>query len=604
MIVTSGAIINVHLNALGDLRKISFDKYLVGKLAEYITDVAFTSKLILITYLESRVTYVNFATPLNFDDENYESVSQGDPRVQMLDLLGPPGRRLHRRISLSSDSSTCLFWWSTSGQEVYPWAPNLNEEDRANLIMYSFRAKKSTGLMEPKRLGYARSHNDPILTRLISDRTVLIVGQDASRHGEIQVDSALFTFYDGEPQLRRSRANRLSLSSSIKCSVSINDYLLVVSTTDGTLILIDISQNKFQCQTKAAFIPTQLAIHPENAIILSANEKGLLQSWDAALNPICLSFPTDESCGGVSNVLDMAQSIHRVPIGLCDVKWCEQSKFQPSPVAFNLLTIRFHGGPIALLRFSGGVLSSSGSLGPIQIINQHLQSNNYQAALLFMNQMDWPTQGETILIGINKTFHKLFRQAELTKDNESWMEMCLGLFYAPSRPMPEETIDEFSEQVHDLARKFFHRLLRHGQVAKAFKLAVDINDYDLFMDIYHYAMKKRNEDLANAALIKAQTVFAKGELLSNEDESSEGEGNALLVSSLPRPVKGASSERLPGPMQLFSSTINASATPALAILEPQPSSVESSMTMQPQLSAIYLKTTAAKRISTNDYQVR
>ena len=104
--------------------------------------------------------------------------------------------------------------------------------------------------------------------------------------------------------------------------------------------------------------------------------------------------------------------------------------------------------------------------------------------------MDWPTQGETILIGINKTFHKLFRQPELTKENEALMEMCLGLFYSPNRPIPEDTIDEFSEQVHDIARKFFHRLLRHDQVTKAFKLAVDINDYDLFMDIHHYAAKK------------------------------------------------------------------------------------------------------------------
>ena len=74
---------------------------------------------------------------------------------------------------------------------------------------------------------------------------------------------------------------------------------------------------------------------------------------------------------------------------------------------------------------------------------------------------------------------------------------------------------------------------------------------------------------------------------------------ALQVSSLPRPIKTT----LPGLMQLFSSTINASATPAIAVLD-QPSSMESFMSMQPQLSAVYLRTTAAKRISTTEYQVR
>ena len=81
------------------------------------------------------------------------------------------------------------------------------------------------------------------LNRFISDRTILIVGQDATRHGEVQIDSALFTHYDGEKQLRRSRANRLNLSSSIKCVVSINDYLIIVSTADGTLLLIDIREH-------------------------------------------------------------------------------------------------------------------------------------------------------------------------------------------------------------------------------------------------------------------------------------------------------------------------------------------------------------------------
>ena len=72
----------------------------------------------------------------------------------------------------------------------------------------------------------------------------------------------------------------------------------------------------------------------------------------------------------------------------------------------------------------------------------------------------------------------------------------------------------------------------------------------------------------------------------------------MQVSSLPRPIKTT----LPGPMQLFSSTINASATPAIAVLD-QPSSMESYMSMQPQLSAVYQRTTEARRIATNVYQV-
>lgn len=191
------------------------------------------------------------------------------------------------------------------------------------------------------------------------------------------------------------------------------------------------------------------------------------------------------------------------------------------------------------------------------------------------------------------------------------MEMCLGLFYAPNRPIPDETIDEFSEQIHDITRKFFHKLIRHGQVTKAFKLAVDVNDYDLFIDIHHYSMRNDLPDLADAAMVKARAIFNNTDVQDDsssssgeddeeeedEDEDDEGiEPGGLHVSSLPRPSKMT----LPGPMQLFSSTIQ-KATPAIAVLD-EPSSLESA-TMQPQISATFLRTTAAKRIATNEYQV-
>ena len=84
------------------------------------------------------------------------------------------------------------------------------------------------------------------------------------------------------------------------------------------------------------------------------------------------------------------------------MKWCDRNRLQPNfmeSMAFNYFNLRFQNGPLALLRFSGGVLEASGSLGPIQIVNQHLQNNNYNAVLLLLNQMDWPSQGGSILIG-------------------------------------------------------------------------------------------------------------------------------------------------------------------------------------------------------------
>ena len=105
------------------------------------------------------------------------------------------------------------------------------------------------------------------------------------------------------------------------------------------------SQNKFECQTKGAFIPTILTLHPDKSLIFSANEKGLIQCWDIALNQIylTLSAEADYNLGG-SNILDIGHNFNRIPIGLCDMKWCEKSKFNPTfmeTMAFNYLCLRY-----------------------------------------------------------------------------------------------------------------------------------------------------------------------------------------------------------------------------------------------------------------------
>ena len=65
-------------------------------------------------------------------------------------------------------------------------------------------------------------------------------------------------------------------------------------------------------------------------------------------------------------------------------------------------------------------------------------------------------------------------------------------------------VDEYSEQIHDLSRRFFHALVRQGQLIKAFRLAVDINDYDLFVDLHHAAKRYDMMDMADAAIIKVR----------------------------------------------------------------------------------------------------
>ena len=86
-------------------------QFLVGRLLEFVTDVAFSERLLVVTYLESRITIVTFGKILEFPGtpsytltsgsshgNNFENIAQCDPKIHVLDLLGPPARRYMNRL--------------------------------------------------------------------------------------------------------------------------------------------------------------------------------------------------------------------------------------------------------------------------------------------------------------------------------------------------------------------------------------------------------------------------------------------------------------------------------------------------------------------------
>ena len=200
LVLTTGIIINIRLNKLGDLSRISFDKYLVGKLSDHITDFVLTSRVVVVSYLESKLTVITFGRPVNF--VSCESLVSCEPKVHHVELHCPPGRRLDRRIVLHSESQQCLIWWNTGGQEVFPWSPELKEEDRANLALLTVRG-------EPRVIGYHRTNNDPIYLRFLSDSTTihcLSQVQQTPRRGDTELENTILSIeHDKHIRKRVSR---------------------------------------------------------------------------------------------------------------------------------------------------------------------------------------------------------------------------------------------------------------------------------------------------------------------------------------------------------------------------------------------------------------
>ncbi len=128
--------------------------------------------MLIISYLDSKLTVVTMSQQGENDDEAADSdkecdafeqtLDKTDARVTTVDLLGPPGRRIPRHLLLSADSSHLLCWWSCQpGQDVFPWAPHLRDEDRANVMLFR-TTKEEQPLI---RRGYIRTASDPIAIR-------------------------------------------------------------------------------------------------------------------------------------------------------------------------------------------------------------------------------------------------------------------------------------------------------------------------------------------------------------------------------------------------------------------------------------------------------
>lgn len=50
---------------------------------------------------------------------------------------------------------------------------------------------------------------------------------------------------------------------------------------------------------------------------------------------------------------------------------------------------------------------------------------------------------------------------------------------------------------------------RYKMFEKAFRLAIDLNDHDLFMDIHFYAVVLNDMELATAAKEKAESILSR-----------------------------------------------------------------------------------------------
>ena len=490
--------------------------------------MVFGKRLLIAAYKDvSKITILKFG--VFFDGAS--TLDKLDPKIEHVDLECGKSKTFHRRLVVDEESDDAFaLWWSNhqtmGGDQVFPWAPDLREESRANVLLFYAPLTAKTC-----RVGYLKTPNEPLAVRFRGRNTLHLIGQESTSRGFV-LESGLLAASPDDLQLRRIRGKscKIALSSPISCVEFVSDGSLVFGCNDGSLSVFDCDSESVGRSIAASFAAKAIAVHNDEAVLIIVGERGSMQCFDVALNPLAFHFD-----GASSVVLDLSRYFRA------------QMSVKSAQMKRNAFCVRFHAGPIIVGKLASGVLNSVSALGPSQICASHLRDCRFREAILLIGRLDWASKAQTVLYCLSTTFNKLLRTTPYSAETETLLEMCLGLFYVPAKPIPEDIGEEFSEQIHDLSRKFFHYLLRHERQVKAFQLAVDIDDYDLFMDVYHSANARNMPDLASAALIKAKSAFLK------EQDEMDAE---------PTTEVRRAEEELPMPMQLFSVAVDSPERPA------------------------------------------
>lgn len=253
--------------------------------------------------------------------------------------------------------------------------------------------------------------------------------------------------------------------------------------------------------------------HADSAIVMIANEKSQVQCFDISLS--CMRHQILSEDMMPDNVLELSNFFATQPslLQICCSEKPDLAQYNEKYMqSDSFVLLLFETGPMAILRLFGGNghkgdVHTSGFTADV-LIQQYLKLNSVEKAINILLCLNWDVYGAMLMISLHKVASYIFKQP-FQSEREIQLQKALGSFLVPVKPLCEETQSEFGDQVRDLTRKFFQYLLRYKSYEKAFTLAIDINDEDLFMDLTNCAKDDGFLELAQDAYQKAEQILAR-----------------------------------------------------------------------------------------------
>ncbi|XP_050491279.1 WD repeat-containing and planar cell polarity effector protein fritz isoform X2 [Bombus huntii] len=520
LMLNNALLIQIQVNiATGDVCKITFDKYLIGKLLEHISDVIITKNYILCIYNDNQVSVVHFTRSKR---HVFDKINKLEPKLSTIDLFGPNGRRLDKKVQTNKCGDLILIWWKSTINEVYPWSPAVKEHDRANIHLYRLIGVKL------ELICYIRSEFDPlcIMFDACNDNIIHSVEQKVSRKGEVTIEWRTYEVSQ-QDKLQRIAMVSVSLPTHTSCvKFSPTQELLLLCCIDGSVIIYD-QTRATTASVKAAFIPTLASWHSDGIIFVVGNDKGQFQHFDIALSCIKSQTLTEEAAQ--ANILDLS-SYFRIQPALLRMEWNKKTDLNCYINLHNhgnsLLLLIFQRGPLGVLK----MLEGNSFTGDV-LVKRYLSLSQVEQATSLLLAMNWDTHSRACMHALNQIVNYLFK-LPLTTERENLIQNALGSFHVPIKPISQAIEEEYGDEIRDLTRRFFHHLLRYHMFEKAFRLAIDLNDHDLFMDIHFYAIVVNDTAMATAAKENAERILSRSNSCSSSHSTCSRASCSLCSDSI------------------------------------------------------------------------
>ncbi|XP_023298264.2 WD repeat-containing and planar cell polarity effector protein fritz isoform X1 [Lucilia cuprina] len=514
LLFSNGIIAHICIDMFtGDISRMVYEKYLVGKLAaDTITDAFFTRSHIVLAYNTNQVTVVHLQKP-NARSQGPEKISHMEPKIFHAIIPGAAERKIARRLSVNTTFDMFVIWTKSSQNEVFPWRPTMRDQDRANIHVFKLKGNQLDFF------AYCWSENDPLHVDFLrsTENQILTLEQKISRKGEITAEVCSYEIAVGK--MLRSPLSSIPMGTQITTyAFSPDQEKLFLGTVDRNICLHDLVMQTTKCVAQIDIIPTQCSWHSDSSMITIANTRSQFECFDLALTPISNQLQSEDVTP--TNLLDLSHYFATQPT-LLQISFSRKPEIGHSSNTYAgtdcFLLLLYDQGPIGCLRFFAGAgmrgdIHNSGLTADV-ILDKYLALNQLEKAVNLLNALNWETYGAMCLISLHKIANHVFYKCDQRRVRIDLMAKALKTF---TDSLTEETKDEFSDQVFDLKRRFFFFLLRRNQFAEAFEVAQDIEDYDLFMDLFNITKFDPNLVEFSAA------CFSQAAAILHEEDTANG----------------------------------------------------------------------------------